>query len=134
MCSRVAASMANATGFGDQMIVHSLEEYEHRAVTLANSVKYTPWLDLDGVTIQRGEGELIKLRRNLFLNRDRMPLFVTKRWTRNIEKAYCEAWKRWVEGTQYEQSDEWKACGEPEKRSGAIWVSDNEPVDLVCYD
>ncbi|KAI0689614.1 TPR-like protein [Cytidiella melzeri] len=134
MCSRVAASMANATGFGDQMIVNSFEEYENRAVALVNSVKYIPWTEPSGVTLYRGEGELIKLRRNLFLNRDNMPLFDTERWTRNMEKAYWEAWRRWVEGTQFEQSDEWEACDGPEKQSGSIWVPDNDPVELVRYD
>ncbi|KAI0348056.1 TPR-like protein [Trametopsis cervina] len=134
MCSRVAASMANATGFGDQMVVNSLEEYENRAVALANSVKYIPWTEDHGVTIHRGQGELISLRRNLFLNRDKMPLFDTERWTRNIEKAYWEAWRRWVEGTQFEQSDEWEACEGPEKQSGSIWVPDQDPIELIRYD
>lgn len=116
------------------MIVNSLEEYENRAVELANGVKYTTVRQLDGATIQRGEGELIALRRNLFLNRDRMPLFDTERWTRNIEKAYWEAWRRWVEGTQYEQSDEWEACNGPEKQSSCIWVPDDDPVEIVRYD
>lgn len=115
------------------MVVHSLEEYENRAVSLANSVKYIPWTEPNGLTVHRGEGELIKLRRNLFLNRDRMPLFDTERWTRNIEKAYWEAWRRWVGGTQFEQSDEWEACEGPEKQSGSIWVPDNDPVELVRY-
>lgn len=134
MCSRVAASMANATGFGDEMIVNSLDEYEHRAVALANSIEYVPETGADGVTVLRGRGALIALRRNLFLNRDRMPLFDTARWTRNIEKAYWEAWRRWVEGTQFELSDEWEACEGPEKESGCIWVPDDDPVEVVRYD
>ena len=76
---------------------------------------------------------MIKLRRNLFLNRDKMPLFDTARWTRNIEKAYWEAWRRWVEGTQFEQSDEWEACTGPEKESGSIWVTDDDPVEVIRY-
>lgn len=134
MCSRVAASMVNATGFGDQMIVDSLEEYENRAVALANSISYVPETEPSGATILRGQGELMNLRRNLFLNRDRMPLFDTARWTRNIEKAYWEAWRRWVEGTQFELSDEWEACQGPEKDSGCIWVHDDDPVKVVRYD
>ena len=126
--------MANATGFGDQMVVGSLKEYEDRAVALANSVKYTPVTEADGVTVLRGQGELINLRRNLFLNRDKMPLFDTERWTRNIEKAYWESWRRWVEGTQFELSDEWEACKGPEKESGSIWVVDDDPVEITRYD
>ena len=125
--------MANATGFGDQMIVNSMEDYENRAVALANSVQYTTVIEPDGTTLQIGEGELIVLRRNLFLNRDRMPLFDTERWTRNMEKAYWEAWRRWVEGTQFEQSDEWEACTGPEKESGSIWVTDDDPVEVIRY-
>lgn len=134
MCSRVAASMVNATGFGDEMIVASMEEYEDRAVALANSLSYVPETEPDGTTILRGQGELIKLRRNLFLNRDKMPLFDTVRWTRNMEKGYREAWRRWVEGTQFELSDEWEACQGPEKESGCIWVPDDDPVEVVRYD
>lgn len=134
MCSRVAASMANATGFGDEMIVGSLQEYEERAVALANSIRYVPETTAGGTTLLRGQGELMRLRRNLFLNRDRMPLFDTVRWTHNIEKAYWEAWRRWVQGTQFELSDEWEASQGPEKESGCIWVQDDDPVEVVRYD
>ena len=126
--------MIHATGFGDRMTVHSIQEYEDRAVALASDLKYTRVIGHEGKSILRGEGELIHLRRNLFLNRDRMPLFDTVRWTRNVEKAYAEAWRRWVEGTQFEMSDEWEACTGPEKESGCIWVEDYAPVDIVEYD
>ncbi|PSS37739.1 hypothetical protein PHLCEN_2v432 [Hermanssonia centrifuga] len=129
MSSRVAASMAYGTGFGHEMVVNNLEEYEDRAVALANSVQYSP---TDGTL--RGEGELIKLRKNLFLNRDRMPLFDTARWTRNMEKGYIEAWRRWVEGTQFALSDEWEACTGPEKESGCIFVPDDDPVEIIRYE
>lgn len=126
--------MANATGFGDQMVVHSLQEYETRAVALATGLTYTQVTDQNGVTTLRGQGEVVALRRNLFLNRDRMPLFDTVRWTRNIEKAYWEAWRRWVEGTQFELSDEWEACTGPEKQSGCIWVPDEVPTEIMDYN
>lgn len=114
------------------MVVHSLEEYEDRAVTLASSLQYIA--DTEDAGVLRGQGDLMSLRRNLFLNRDRMPLFDTARWTRNIEKAYWEAWRRWVEGTQFEMSDEWEACTGPEKESGVIWITDDEPADVIKYD
>lgn len=123
--------MVNATGFGDQMIVHSAEEYENRAVALAQSVRYTPHYEPSGSVLARGQGELVQLRRNLFLNRDNMPLFDTMRWTRNLEKGYREVWRRWVEGTQYEMSDEWEACDGPEKQSGCIWIQDDDPVNIT---
>ncbi|KAI0361625.1 TPR-like protein [Trametes cingulata] len=134
MCSRVAASMVNATGFGDQMTVHSAEEYENRAVALAQSVQYVPHHEPSGAVLPRGQGELVGLRRNIFLNRDRMPLFDTLRWTRNLEKGLREAWRRWVEGTQYELSDEWEACDGDEKKSGCIWIRDPDPVDITRID
>ncbi len=43
MCSRVAASIVHATGFGDEMTVHSEREYEERAVQLAESLHYVYW-------------------------------------------------------------------------------------------
>lgn len=134
MCSRVAASMANATGFGEHMVVKTLAEYEDRAVAWANGIQYLPVRKPDSTIFIRPQGPLINLRRNLFLNRDRMPLFDTLRWTRNIEKGYQEAWRRWVEGTQYELSDEWEGCTGDEKESGCIWVKDDDPVDIIQYD
>ncbi|KAI0778188.1 TPR-like protein [Trametes elegans] len=134
MCSRVASSMVNATGFGDQMVVHSADEYEQRAVDLAQSVHYVPHHEPTGAVLPRGQGELVRLRRNLYINRDQMPLFDTMRWTRNLEKGLREAWRRWVEGTQYELSDEWEACGGEEKASGCIWIRDDDPVDITRID
>ncbi|CAD6900755.1 unnamed protein product [Tilletia controversa] len=40
MCSRVAASIVQATGFGDQMIVDSEQAYEDRAVDLAFGLQH----------------------------------------------------------------------------------------------
>jgi len=134
MCSRVAASMAHATGFGDKMVVHTIDEYENRAVALAQSVRYVSQGTATDDSATRAHGELIDLRRNLFLNRDIMPLFDTVRWTRNLEKGIREAWRRWVEGTQFEMSDEWEACEGPEKDSGCIQVVDDDPVALIVYD
>lgn len=45
MCSRVAASIVHATGFGDEMTVHSEKEYEDRAVELAESISYVYYDD-----------------------------------------------------------------------------------------
>uniref|UniRef100_V5ER50 protein O-GlcNAc transferase n=2 Tax=Kalmanozyma brasiliensis (strain GHG001) TaxID=1365824 RepID=V5ER50_KALBG len=47
MCSRVAASIVHATGFGDEMTVNSEQEYEDRAVQFAESLSYT-YLDEKG--------------------------------------------------------------------------------------
>ena len=125
--------MLQATGFADHMMVHSAEEYEARAVALAHSIRYIPQQDPSGVIVPRGQGELVNLRRNIFLNRDNMPLYDTLRWTRNLEKGLQEAWRRWVEGTRFETSDEWEACDGPEKQSGCIWVQDDDPVNIVTH-
>lgn len=134
MCSRVGASIAYATGLGEHMVVSSAEEYERRAVELANSVRYTYLPGPSGEKERRGHGTLIDLRRNLFLNRDRMPLFDTARWTRNIEKGYKEAWRRWVLGTEFEGSEEWERCDGPEKESGCIFVEDGEKFEPQIFD
>lgn len=85
------------------MIVNNLEEYEERAVALASSLSPSA----------PNAGELTEIRKSLFLARDRMPLFDTKRWVRNFEQGLEEAWKRWEEGTD-------------RKDSGCIWVKDEE--------
>ncbi|KAG6907659.1 hypothetical protein DXG01_007863 [Tephrocybe rancida] len=89
MCSRVAASIANATGFGDQMVVQTIEEYERRAVALAMEAQAMQGRS-DGT-----ESELRSLRRGLHRDKYTMPLFDTKLWTKNFEKACWEAWERW---------------------------------------
>jgi len=82
------------------MVTNSMEEYEEQAVKYARSLTYE--LKPSGgsqVMEHRGKGALIDLRRNLFLNREKMPLFDTQRWTRNFEKGLAEAWRRYVAGT-----------------------------------
>lgn len=126
MSSRVAASVAYATGLGKHMVVHSREEYEDRAVALANSLKFVPTSPakgrkgVDSEWLQDG-GELLELRRRLFLGRKSMPLFDTARWTRNLEKGYIAAWKRWVEGRQF---------GLGSKEDGCIQVNDESSFEL----
>jgi hypothetical protein len=66
---------------------------------------------------------LSDLRRSLFLGRHESPLFDTKRWVRNIEKGYAEAWRRWVVGAEFEDSAEWGSGDE--RLSGCIWVADD---------
>lgn len=115
MSSRVAASLASATGFGDYMVVSSRDEYEERAVALGNSIRYTVQPN-GNVEIC---GDLLDLRRCLFLNRDTMPLFDTARWTKNLEKAFRMAWRRWVDGSMFRMSDD-----------GCIWVKDDVDVPI----
>lgn len=122
MCSRVGASIARATGYGDSMIVTSAEDYERRAVDLASSIVLAPATDgHDEAPV--GSGELYDLRRALFLSRSTSPLFDTQAWVRDLEKGYEEAWRRWVAGTEFEDSAEWQASGGEEKRSGSIYIA-----------
>ncbi|PVG04771.1 hypothetical protein CPB86DRAFT_16383 [Serendipita vermifera] len=100
MCTRVAASIAYATGFGESMVVFSQDAYEERAVSLANSIMYRMEINEEGAYDRRGSGELIELRKNIFLNRNRMPLFDTPRWTRNLEKGLEEIWRRWADSCE----------------------------------
>ena len=95
MCSRVAASIAAATGFGGNMIVPNELEYERRALELAGSLVYEyippdaskPPHSLEAREQRRAKGELAALRQQLFLTREHSPLFDTKRWVRNLEKV-----------------------------------------------
>ncbi|KAL4062628.1 glycosyltransferase family 41 protein [Scleroderma yunnanense] len=117
MSSRVAASVVYATGLGKHMVVYSREEYEDRAVALANSLRYSSvstsprkgQKDNDAELAHDG-GELLELRRRLFLRRKSMPLFDTARWTYNLEKGYIAAWKRWVEGRQFRLGSKDDGC------------------------
>ena len=95
MASRVAASIAVATGLGPEMIVSSPEAYEERAVNLAAGLRYQlvqPQSgalpeSLEGGVQRRSMGELAELRKKLFLTRESSPLFDTQRWTVNLEKV-----------------------------------------------
>ncbi|BGO93075.1 hypothetical protein NBRC10512_003260 [Rhodotorula toruloides] len=131
MCSRVAASIAMATGFGPQMIVNNEHEYERRALELAAGLVYDtipadpskPPTTLEGREQRRSKGELAELRKKLFLTREQSPLFDTKRWVRNLEKGLVEAWTRWVQGTEFEDAPEWTAG--PGRASAAIFIPDD---------
>ncbi|GAA5914406.1 hypothetical protein JCM6882_008223 [Rhodosporidiobolus microsporus] len=131
MCSRVAASIAVATGFGPQMIVSSAEEYERRALELASGLVYDtvpadkskPASTLEGREQRRGRGELAEMRKTLFLTREQSPLFDTKRWVRNLEKGLTEAWERWVRGHEFEDAPEW--IDGPGRSTSCIWIDDD---------
>ncbi|KAJ1311577.1 hypothetical protein OPQ81_010060 [Rhizoctonia solani] len=103
MCSRVAASIAHATGYGRQMIVSNLKDYEDRAVDLAKNVSFIAASDDQG-------------------GWDTMPLFDTARWTRNVERAYIEVWRRWETGTEFEDSIEWLERSAAERETSCVYV------------
>ncbi|CAG8572719.1 13154_t:CDS:2 [Funneliformis caledonium] len=99
-CSRVAASICKSTGFGDKMIAKDHADYERRAIELARSVRYNYWQPnphfMPPQVHRSGFGELVELRKKIFLNRDNMRLFDTQRIVANLEKGYAMAWELWV--------------------------------------
>ncbi|KNA11934.1 hypothetical protein SOVF_130120 [Spinacia oleracea] len=75
MATRVAGSLCLATGLGEEMIVHSIEDYEERAVALALN-----------------PSKLESLRNQLKAVRLTCPLFDTARWVKNLERAFYKMW------------------------------------------
>lgn len=98
MCSRMAASILRGalpkTTEGKQAAVELIAEdenqYEQFAVRLARGLSY----DRSGA----GIGRLTEIRRLLYESRSTCALFDTKRWVLDLESAYQEAWRRWVDG------------------------------------
>ncbi|OQX03496.1 MAG: hypothetical protein BWK80_55555 [Desulfobacteraceae bacterium IS3] len=78
--SRVSASLLKAVGLSG-LVTRNLEEYEKLAVRLAKQ-----------------PGELIKIRQQLAKNRLTEPLFDTPRFTKDLETAYKEMYRRWQHG------------------------------------
>ena len=73
---RVAASLLYAIGL-PELAASSLAEYEELALALA-----------------RDPDRLSAIKRTLVLNRETFPLFDTTRYTRNLEAAFIEMWRR----------------------------------------
>ena len=78
--SRVSASLLTAIGL-PELITHSPEEYEKLAIDLASSPK-----------------KLATIHESLILNRESCPLFDTKKFTTNLEKAYQLIWNNYLSG------------------------------------
>lgn len=81
MASRVAASLACATGLGAEMVVSSQQEYEERAVVLGSDR-----------TLRES------LRARLEAARLTCPLFDTRRWVRDLERTLLRMWEIHCEG------------------------------------
>lgn len=77
---------------GKELIAHSEEDYEEKAVALGQSLTYEPGCQ------GKGKGRLMELRKMLFHSRWSSALFDTRRWVRDLEDAYDAAWEHWVEG------------------------------------
>jgi len=77
---RVAGSVLKSIGL-DELVTHSLEEYEALALRLAREPSY-----------------LAAVKDKLARNRTSFPLFDTARATRQIEAAYTAMWERYQRG------------------------------------
>jgi hypothetical protein len=75
------------------LIASGEEQYEAAAVLLAGGLTYDTTRGL-GV----GIGRLADLRKLLWDNKWTCGLFDTQRWVEDVESAYEEAWRHWVEG------------------------------------
>jgi len=78
--SRVSASCLKAVGL-DEMVTHSLAEYEALAIRLAGD-----------------PAERRRIRERLAANRVALPLFDTALFTRHLEKAFESMWRRFEDG------------------------------------
>ena len=102
MCSRMAASILTGalprTAEGDQaskeLIAKTDDDYEERAVELGSGLVYSVRPGSQGF----GKGRLVELRKLLYESRRTSALFDTRRWVKELETAYGEAWSRWVAG------------------------------------
>lgn len=100
MCSRMAASILrgalpkNAEGrrAAAELIATDDDQYEEFAIKLASGLSYK----MHSTGYGEGVGRLSQLRKLLYDSRWTCALFDTKRWVRDLESAYEEAWRRWV--------------------------------------
>ncbi|KAH8602479.1 glycosyl transferase family 41-domain-containing protein [Bisporella sp. PMI_857] len=100
MCSRMAASILKGalpkSDAGKQaateLIARDDSQYEEFAIKLAGSFSYR----MTSTGYGEGVGRLGELRKLLYESRWTCALFDTKRWVRDLEAAYEEAWRRWV--------------------------------------
>ncbi|MGE0629002.1 MAG: tetratricopeptide repeat protein [Hyphomicrobiaceae bacterium] len=85
--SRVGVSLLKATGM-DDLALPSLEAYEHEAIALASEPH-----------------QLAALRERMRSMRGACPLFDTARFTRHLEAAYVEIWRRAQDGVRPQTVD-----------------------------
>ncbi|XP_068664848.1 probable UDP-N-acetylglucosamine--peptide N-acetylglucosaminyltransferase SEC [Aristolochia californica] len=83
MATRVAGSLCLATGFGEEMIVNSMKEYEDKAVELAEN-----------------RPKLQALTNKVKAARLTCPLFDATRWVKNLERGYFKMWNLCCSGAQ----------------------------------
>jgi predicted O-linked N-acetylglucosamine transferase (SPINDLY family) len=78
-----------------ELVAEDDAEYEDLAIGLANGLSYQ--INPTG-GYGEGSGRLADLRRLLWESKWTCALFDTRRWVRDLEDAYDEAWRRWVAG------------------------------------
>lgn len=102
MCSRIAASILKGAlpktdegrQVAEELIAKDEAEYEQSGIELAGGSSYAERCG----GYRAGHGRLAEMRRILWSNRWNCGLFDTRRWVCDVEKAYEEAWRRWVAG------------------------------------
>ena len=102
MCSRMAASIlkgalpkcADGRQAAKDLIAEDDGQYENYAIKLGNSLTYRR---REGGYCE-GSGRLAELRKLLWKSKWTCALFDTRRWVRDLEDAYDEAWRHWVAG------------------------------------
>ena len=102
MCSRMAASIlkgalpkcADGRQAAKDLIAEDDGQYENYAIKLGNSLTYR---SREGGYCE-GSGRLAELRKLLWKSKWTCALFDTRRWVRDLEDAYGEAWRHWVAG------------------------------------
>lgn len=82
----------------EELIATSDDDYESKAVRLCVGLQY----EIHGQG--RARGRLLDIRKMLFRGRWTNQLFDTTRWVHDLEDAYEQVWKGWVNG---EEGDIW---------------------------
>lgn len=77
-----------------ELIAEDDDAYEAMAVRLAGGMSYR----MSSGGYGEASGRLWELRKLLFEAKWSCALFDTRRWVRDLETAYEEAWRRWEEG------------------------------------
>ncbi|KAF4512669.1 hypothetical protein G6O67_000019 [Ophiocordyceps sinensis] len=103
MCSRMAASVlrgalpqsAEGRQVARELIADDEAQYEQRAVELAAELTH---VDMGEKGLKEGRGRLAEIRQLLWDCKWRCGLFDTRRWVGDVESAYEESWRRWVDG------------------------------------
>ncbi|CAK7266994.1 hypothetical protein SEPCBS119000_002311 [Sporothrix epigloea] len=107
MCSRIGASVLKGAlpkdAIGQQaaadLIAEDDDQYEKMAIKLVSDMSYRQVDCDDGVgTYGEGSGRLADLRKILWNHKWECGLFDTRRWVSDLEDAYAEAWRKWVNG------------------------------------